>query len=391
MQLSPDNPLPSLLVVDDDDIVRSLMRASLEQDGFAVTEAADGQQAFELCKVTLPDLVVADVVMPTMDGFELCRALRDQQASAHLPILMATGLDDAPSIEKAYECGATDFISKPISWLILSHRIRYMLRAARAFEELRRNHAIVLAAKIAAEAADKAKTEFLANMSHELRTPLNAIIGFSTLMRDEAHGPLPERYDEYPGLIVESGEHLLDIINSVLDIAKADSKGMHLDRHEVEVEPIVRFSSGMIMQMAHKAKVAYDVELGKDLPRLYADAAKLRQVLINLLSNAIKFTPAGGKVKLTAEADEQGGVAFRIQDTGIGIKPENLEIALTPFGQVDGALARKYDGVGLGLPLSKKLVELHGGTLEIFSTPDEGTVVVVRLPRTGFTEIEFRA
>jgi signal transduction histidine kinase len=224
-----------------------------------------------------------------------------------------------------------------------------------------------------------------------LRTPLNAIIGFSTLMRDEARGPMPPDYREYSGLIVESGEHLLDVINSVLDIAKADSKRMKLNRNEVEVEPIVRFSSGLVAQMAHKAGITYEVEVKGDLPRLYADVAKLRQVLINLLSNAIKFTPPGGKVKLKVEPDQNGGIAFLVQDTGIGIAPENIEIALTPFGQIDAVLARKYDGVGLGLPLSKTLVELHGGTLEISSTLGEGTTVTVRLPGTGFTEIKFHS
>src|SRR5471030_56727 len=154
---STEHPPTSLIIVDDDEIVRSLMRAALEQDGFSVTEAVDGEAALALCTTALPDLLIADVVMPRMDGFDLCRALRQRSASAHLPILMATGLDDTPSIEKAYECGATDFISKPISWLILSHRVRYMLRAARAFEELRANQESLLAAKIAAEAANRAK------------------------------------------------------------------------------------------------------------------------------------------------------------------------------------------------------------------------------------------
>jgi signal transduction histidine kinase len=391
MQPSIEPRRQSLLVVDDDEIVRSLMRATLEQDGFTVIEAEDGEAAFRLCTTALPDLVIADVVMPRMDGFQLCRELRQRPGSVHLPILMATGLDDAPSIERAYECGATDFISKPISWLVLSHRIRYMLRAARAFEELRAYQKILIAARDAAEAANKAKTQFLANMSHELRTPLNAIIGFSTLMRDTAHGPLPQRYREYPELIVESGEHLLTIINSVLEIAKAESNQVALDRREVDLESIVRFSSDQVMQMARKAGITCEVETHDKLPRVCADAAKLRQVLINLLSNAIKFTPSGGKVVLKVMPDQHDGVAFLVQDNGIGMKPEDIEIALTPFGQIDAQLARNYEGVGLGLPLSKRLIELHGGTLEISSVPSEGTTVVVRLPGTGFTEIEFTA
>ncbi len=387
MQPFIDSSQNSILVVDDDEISRSLMRAALEQDGFSVAEAEDGLEAVQLCTKKMPNLVVADVIMPRMDGFDLCRELRARPQSAHLPILMATGLDDTPSIEKAYECGATDFISKPISWLILSHRIRYMLRAARAFDELRANQQALITAKVAAEVANRSKTEFLANMSHELRTPLNAIIGFSTLMRDETLGEVPQVYRDYPGLIVESGEHLLGIINSVLDIAKTESNKMVLDRHEVEIEPIVRFSSDQIQQMANKAHVAYDVEINDNLPRLYADAPKLRQVLINLLSNAVKFTPSGGSVTLKVERDQHNGISFRVQDTGIGMEPENIEIALTPFGQVEAQFSRKYQGVGLGLPLSKKLVELHGGTLDISSVPGSGTIVTVRLPGTGHAEI----
>ncbi len=384
-----DHNQTSLMIVDDDAIVRSLMRTALEQDGFSIAEAEDGRQACLLCEEELPGLVVADVVMPHMDGFELCRVLRDRPATAHLPILMATGLDDTPSIAKAYDCGATDFISKPINWLMLSHRIRYMLRAARAFDDLRANQAALMAAKEAAEAASEAKTNFLANISHELRTPLNAIIGFSTVMRNGTFGPLPEKYTDYAGIIVQSGEHLLGIINSVLDIAKAESNRLVLERDVVDIPSVIAFSAGIVESMATKENVEFAVEIANDLPPLYADAAKLRQILINLLSNAIKFTPQGGRVRLTAFREGASDVAFRVEDTGIGLSPTDIDVALTPFGQVDSSFTRKYEGVGLGLPLSKKLVELHGGALEIVSTVGEGTAITLRFPSTGFTEIEF--
>jgi PleD family two-component response regulator len=186
----------SILIVDDDDIVRTIMRAELEAEGYIVTEAKDGLEGCEACWMAVPDLVICDVIMPKMDGFELCRQLRRHPSSVTVPILQVTSLDDTSSVEKAYDAGATDFISKPLQWSILKHRVRYMLRSARAFDELRRSQAAVIAAREKAEVANRAKTEFLANMSHELRTPLNAVIGFSTLMHDRAWGPLHDKYSE---------------------------------------------------------------------------------------------------------------------------------------------------------------------------------------------------
>jgi signal transduction histidine kinase len=306
--------------------------------------------------------------------------MRRRPESAYIPILMATGLDDVPSITQAYEAGATDFIAKPIQWVILNHRIRYMLRASRAFDELRLNQDRLVASMRAAEAASRAKTEFLANMSHELRTPLNAIIGFSQMMRDGTFGPLQERYGEYAEIIRDSGEHLLAIINDVLDLARTESNRLALDEEEVEIASVVALSINIIREAARKAEVAYHVELDDGLPPLYADPAKLRQILINLLSNAVKFTPAGGRVTLKVALERTGGLAVHIEDTGIGIAAEQMQIVFTPFGQVDSRLARKYGGIGLGLPLTKRLVELHGGTLEIASKPGEGTVVTARFP-----------
>ena len=378
----------SILIVDDDDIVRAIMRAELEAEGFEIIEAADGVEACSLCWSELPDLVIADVVMPRMDGFTLCQELRANPISQYVPILQATGLDDIASIEKAYKAGATDFIGKPLKWPILRHRVRYVLRSARAFEALRRNQVALVAAKDAAEAANRAKSEFLANMSHELRTPLNAIIGFSTIMQKGMYGQLNEKYAEYAGMVCDSGTHLLAIINDILDLARAESNNLELREEDVDIARVIDLSNTIVREMADKAGVDYDVTIVDVLPKVRADSTKLRQILINLLGNAVKFTPTGGKVSLSAEIAPDGGLQFRITDTGIGIPKDKMDVAMAPFGQVDSRLARKYEGTGLGLPLTKRLVEMHGGTFELSSEPGRGTVATVRLPNTSGADLK---
>ncbi|HEX2647490.1 MAG TPA: hybrid sensor histidine kinase/response regulator [Candidatus Dormibacteraeota bacterium] len=375
-----NKPATTILVVDDDPIVSSLMRATLENDGFSVIEAGDGVEGCEQYEERRPDLLLVDVMMPRMDGFELCRELRSRPHAAYVPIVVATSLDDVSSIARAYDAGATDFIPKPLNWLVLNHRVRYILRASRAFEELRRNQERLIAAKEAAEAANRSKSEFVANMSHELRTPLNAIIGFSGMMSDRMFGPLNDRYAEYAGLIAASGHHLLSIINDILDLARADANRLTVVDEEIDIARIVDLSSNIVQEMARKAEIDYATEIDGPPPGLIGDPAKLTQILVNLLSNAIKFTPAGGKVRLKIACERQGGIIFRVEDTGIGMTAEQIPIALSAFGQVDSGLNRKYDGVGLGLPLTQRLVELHGGTIDIVSAPGKGTTVSVHLP-----------
>ena len=379
---STDGPNAArILIVDDDPVVASLMRATLENDGFCVIEASNGVQGCELYERYRPDLLLVDVVMPGMDGYELCRELRRRPQSAYVPIVVVTSLDDVPSIARAYDAGATDFIPKPINWLVLNQRVRYILRASRAFEELRRNQERLIAAKEAAEEANRSKSAFLANMSHELRTPLNAIIGFSGMMSDRMFGPLSDRYAEYASLIGDSGRHLLAIINDILDVAKADADRLVVDEEPVDIGRVVALSSRIVEDMAEKAGVTYRSDIEPNLPPVLGDGAKLTQVLVNLLSNGIKFTPRGGDVGLSITRSPDGGIRLEVADTGIGMTAEQIPIALSPFGQVETGLNRKYDGVGLGLPLTKRLIELHGGTIDIDSEIGRGTTVVINLPR----------
>jgi two-component system cell cycle sensor histidine kinase PleC len=248
--------------------------------------------------------------------------------------------------------------------------------------ELRGTQERLFAAKEAAEAANRAKSEFLANMSHELRTPLNAIIGFSGMMSDRMFGSLNDRYVEYANIIGNGGRHLLAIITDILDLAKADADKLLLAEKEIDLGEIVGLSSQMVQDMARGAQVDFASETEALLPMVIGDAAKLTQILVNLLSNAIKFTRPGGKVRLKVERSERRGLTFRVEDTGIGMSADQIPVALEPFGQISNGLTRRYDGVGLGLPLTKRLVELHGGTIEIDSEPGKGTIASVHLPQT---------
>ena len=233
-----------------------------------------------------------------------------------------------------------------------------------------------------AEAASAAKSTFLANMSHELRTPLNAIIGFSEILSGQRFGRLgSDAYVQYARDIWQGGSHLLAIINSVLDLSKSEAGKLQLSCEEVDLGELVESSVKIIRGQCDRAELRLTTELPQTPLRLWADAAKLRQVLINLLSNAIKFTDPGGSVGISADATPDGAVTIRVVDSGIGMSAQEIPIAFTAFGQVDNRLARRYEGTGLGLPLSKALVQLHGGTIDIESAPGDGTTVIVRLPK----------
>lgn len=239
----------------------------------------------------------------------------------------------------------------------------------------------IQAAKERAESANRAKSEFLASMSHELRTPLNAIIGFAEITVGQVLGPVGNvKYLEYAEDIHNAGTHLLGLINNILDLSKVESGLDELHEEALDVAGIVDAVRKFVQERADTSGVKLVADVPDDLPRLHADERKLKQILVNLLSNAVKFTPAGGSVTIGVWCRTDGDCVFQVTDTGIGIAPDDIPKALSRFGQVDSSLSRKYEGTGLGLPLTKALVELHGGSLELRSEVDIGTTVTVRFP-----------
>jgi two-component system CheB/CheR fusion protein len=236
----------------------------------------------------------------------------------------------------------------------------------------------VLASEL--ERTARVKSEFLANMSHELRTPLNSINGFSEVLFDETFGPLNEKQKKYVGNVLISGKHLLLLINQILDMAKVEAGKMKLALSNLPLKNLLYEISMLVEDMVTKKKIEMKLEIADDLPDIQADELKVKEILYNLLSNAVKFTPENGTVTLSASR-KGSEVEISIRDSGVGIAPENMGKVFEGFFRVDTPYSRVTEGTGLGLPLSKKMVELHGGTFVLKSEGlGKGTFVRFTLP-----------
>ncbi|MEL6980160.1 MAG: PAS domain-containing sensor histidine kinase [Pseudomonadota bacterium] len=252
--------------------------------------------------------------------------------------------------------------------------------------EIRRAAAALEVARRKAEDANRVKSEFLANMSHELRTPLNAVIGFSEIMKDELFGPLEPRYREYAESVHASGKHLLSLINDVLDLSKIEAGRIELIEEPVALNDLFAECQRLMQEQAAAAGLHLTIDIDAPAPVARLDERRMKQVLLNLLSNAIKFTPPGGRVTLGARRRPGEGAIMWVRDTGVGMTAEEIPRALSKFGQIDGDLARKHQGTGLGLPIAKSLVESHGGAFDVRSRPNEGLLAMISLPEARMAE-----
>jgi signal transduction histidine kinase len=372
---SPDQSSGALiLVIEDEDTQRLLTRDCLEEAGFRVEEAASGENTVSLLRALQPDLVLLDVMLPGIDGFEVCQQIRADREIGHTPVVLITGRDNTNDVKRGFSAGATDFFAKPVRWNLLPTRIEFVLRTSRLERDLR-------VAKEAAERASRAKSALLSTMGHELRTPLNAIIGFSELIRQEAYGPLGvPQYEEFIEDIHAAGSLLLNGINDVLDIVNSESGEEYTDDQIIDLSNLLQ----RVVATAGPAATAGDIRIiNQVLPisvQINCDPVRLHQAISNLVANAVKFSPAGSTVRISAMVSADNEAILCVSDNGIGIQQQDLERIMNPFEQADSSLSRRYEGMGLGLSLSLAVVRLHGGDLSLTSKYGQGTDATITLP-----------
>ncbi len=379
---------PTILHVDDDEANRYAVTRSLVKAGFDVTEAADGATALAQL-ADHPDLVILDVRLPDINGFEVCRRIKADPATAAIPVLhLSASLVSGTAKAQGLDGGADGYLIRPVEPVELIATVNALLRTKRVEAELRASQerlreALDTAQRARAEAeqAGRMKDEFLANLSHELRTPLNAILGWATILASDAP---PEPADLRDGLetIRRNARAQTRIIEDLLDMSRIIGGKVRLDVRPTDLAAVVREATDTVRPAADAKGVAIDVRVDPALGPIGADPDRIQQVLWNLLSNAIKFTPRGGQVGV-AVRHLQSHLDLTVTDTGQGIPAAFLPYVFDRFRQVDGSTTRRHGGLGLGLAISKQLVELHGGTIGVNSPGEgQGTTFRVTLPLT---------
>ncbi|MEA2039394.1 MAG: response regulator [Thermodesulfobacteriota bacterium] len=412
-----------ILIVEDSLTQALKLQIILEQHDYSVAVADNGQAALDYLKEHAPALVISDIVMPEMDGYEMCRRIKEKESLKGIPVILLTSLSDPVDVIRGLQCGADNFITKPYQEDFLISRVKSVLinrelrRTAsggwgfkiffrgeqytitsdrmqmvdllfssfenavqknqeleNAIRELKATQEELALAKEAAEKANQAKSLFLANMSHDIRTPMNGIIGMTDLCLDTK---VTDEQKEYLGMVKSSADSLLSLLNDILDFSKIEGDMLELEQIDFNLNNAVEDTVKSLAYLAHKKGLELACRIHRDVPvALMGDPGRLRQVIVNLAGNSLKFTEKGEvvvEVNLENESEDDAILRFSVKDTGIGIPRDKQEKIFKAFSQADDSTTRQYGGTGLGLSISSKLASMMGGKIWVESEPGEGS------------------
>ena len=378
------SPETNILVIDDDVPRLKTLSAGLQDMGHKVTTAAIGREALALLRRQPFNIVITDIKLPDISGREILEATKE--INPEVAVIMLTDRANLETAVSSIDEGAYAYILQPEAMNELKTMINNALREQelliknrKLVDSLQRSNKSLAETNRALEQASHAKSDFMAKMSHELRTPLNVIIGFAELMLDQVPGEINDEQRQCLDDVLDSGQHLLGLINDILDLSKIEAGKVELRLTDIVLPDVVESLRSAMMPILDARKQSLDVELEEGLPLVYADKARLRQVLLNLLSNSTKFTPDGGKLKIEAVRDGDW-CQVSVVDNGIGIKEEDWERIFDPFYQVDSSMPKREEGTGLGLALVKQIVEQHGGRVWVASEYGKGSRFTFTLP-----------
>jgi signal transduction histidine kinase len=363
-----------VLVVDDEEPNRVLLRDLLEAQGHQVMEAGDGEQAMDAATSTAPDVILLDVMLPKVDGFEVCRRLKANAQTAPIPILLVTALTDRQDRLTGMEAGANDFLTKPIDTQDVILRVGNALYTKRLYDQLAANYQRL-------RALEALRDDLTHMIVHDLRTPLTSVIaGMQTV---EMSGELNARQQNYLQLALIGGQTLLGMINDLLEISKMEDGSLRLEYQDLAATELVERALTEIEPLAQRKSLSLVRDFPARSPTLSGDEEKLRRTLVNLLGNAVRFTPRGGTITASVRSAGEQTAVFAVRDTGAGIPREAFERIFEKFGQVEMGPAGQSLSTGLGLTFCKMVVEAHGGRIEVESELGRGSTFSFTIPITS--------